>query len=238
MRTALAALALAILASRSAEACPCVEGDLTYSDEDARQCAYFIQTHRSVRPCIEQIRAAEARLKHQTEVAEAAQRAADKTNGAVAPDPTPPTGADDRALLPLAPAPPPPRKISAAEKEASAARRKAREERAAATKAEKAEKDRQLQEVAERADARFCGEEPKKRAWSGIYAGLEDAVKGAAHDPDSVEFVACTDIEKKRMMACWVTTCRIRAKNAFGAKVLATKLFSKTHLGWSTLGGN
>lgn len=229
---------LALAFCHAAEACPCKEGDLTYSDEEARQCAYFIQTHQFVRPCVEEIRAGEARLRIQVEATEAAKaRIAEKSASAtVTPDPATPASADDRGLLPLAPPPTPQKKVSAAEKQASAARKRSREERAAAAKAEKAEKDRQLQEIVEQADAEFCGPAPKRSAWDGVYAGLKDAVKSAAHDPDSIDFVGCTDLVKKRPRPCWVTSCRYRGKNALGAKVLATEVFSKTHNGWSSLG--
>lgn len=137
---------------------------------------------------------------------------------------------------PEAPPPLKPRKISAAEREAVASRKKEREERTAAAKAANTERERQARAAAEEAEATFCGEAPTRSAWDGVYSGLKDAVKSAANDPDSVEFVGCTDLVKKHALACWVTVCRFRAKNAFGAKVLATKAFSKTHLGWSSLG--
>jgi len=103
---ALSALALSLLvvltaASRIALACPCREGDLTYSDEDASRCAWYIQTHRGVRACLADIRAQEEAQKRATEAAVAAsQRVADQQRAQMAADAAAArAGAEARAAL-------------------------------------------------------------------------------------------------------------------------------------------
>lgn len=53
----------------AAGACPCKEGDLVYSDDEARQCASYVSPNQSIRPCIEWVRSEAARIKRQNEEA-------------------------------------------------------------------------------------------------------------------------------------------------------------------------
>lgn len=80
--------------------------------------------------------------------------------------------------------------------------------------------------VAYRVTKELCGPEPTISAWDGSIIGLERAFGEVAHDPDSVEISECT---KPRMSDnCWLTTCKVRAKNGFGALVLQRYRFAVT----------
>ena len=124
------------------------------------------------------------------------------------------------------------KKTSEAARKQAAARRAAREAKHAENEAKKAEAVALVQRVSDE----FCGAPPERRAWNGIYQGLEDAFKGVANDPDSVEFAGCVDLVKKGPPACWMTGCRVREKNRYGARILKEIVFSKSHLGWRLLG--
>lgn len=152
------------------------------------------------------------------------------------------------AMIPMAeeppppPAPDPPAVVGEAPKphRLTVAERKAIEDKRAAREAERLKKkqDREAQQhaaevEAQRATDAFCGEIPKRSAWDGIYIGLERIFKDNANDPDSVEFLRCSEASGRPMPSCWVLTCDVRAKNMFGAKILRTLRFSKSSRGWS-----
>lgn len=82
--------------------------------------------------------------------------------------------------------------------------------------------------------AALCGDPPTRSSWDGEVLEVTFAVKKVAHDPDSIEVESCTPpvLSKKD---CWVTTCNVRGKNAFGALVLNQKTFSVSKLGVSEL---
>lgn len=69
-----------------------------------------------------------------------------------------------------------------------------------------------------------CGDPPPLGAWDAELVGSERYMKQYAHEPRSVDIEACSAprITEKR---CWMTTCRMRAKNAFGAKALSQVTF-------------
>lgn len=77
--------------------------------------------------------------------------------------------------------------------------------------------------------ALVCGEAPTPSVWDGEISEVTYAIKQVAHDPDSIEVKNCTApvLTKK---ACWVTTCDVRGKNAFGALVFDQKRFSISQL--------
>lgn len=80
------------------------------------------------------------------------------------------------------------------------------------------------------ADDPICGRPPEKLGDS--YLGAENLVEQSAHDPRSVDFVACSDAIKEPPPACWTTMCKFRAKNGFGAQVLSIRKFSSSPAGW------
>jgi hypothetical protein len=142
--------------------------------------------------------------------------------------------------------PPPPAKLSPAQRKAAAereAKRKQlteereakRKEDRAKRKAEKEERERQATAAAEEVSKAYCGPEPERSAWDGIYEGVERYFKEIANDPDSVDFAGCTGVIRKGPPACWVTACNVRAKNAFGAKILKAVVFAKSSRGWKML---
>jgi hypothetical protein len=130
---------------------------------------------------------------------------------------------------------PRPVKLSPAQRKAAAEREAKRKEELAKKKAEKAERRRQAAEAAEAAARAYCGSQPDRSAWDGTYDGLPRFFERSAHDPDSVDFDGCTPIKLKGAPTCWVTICNVRAKNAFGAKVLSTYAFGKSSRGWKVL---
>lgn len=70
----------------------------------------------------------------------------------------------------------------------------------------------------------YCGKPPKRNDSDGI-DDVASFVRQTAHDPDSIEVSDCSVFildERK----CWVTTCNVRGKNAFGAKILNRQTFS------------
>jgi hypothetical protein len=82
----------------------------------------------------------------------------------------------------------------------------------------------------EAAFAAICGPKPSCGGWDGECIGLERAVKETANDPDSIDVEACSDPRLTREH-CWVTTCNVRGRNAFGALILLRKTFSMSKLG-------
>jgi hypothetical protein len=76
----------------------------------------------------------------------------------------------------------------------------------------------------------LCGERPALSAWDGEVIGLERHIKETANDPDSIDVEKCTPprMTDKR---CWVSTCNVRGKNAFGALILLRKTYSFSKLG-------
>jgi hypothetical protein len=93
-----------------------------------------------------------------------------------------------------------------------------------------AERERREAAAAE-ALAAVCGPKPSISSWDGEVIGLERALKKTAHDPDSIDVENCTDpiLTKKR---CWITTCDVRGKNMFGAKIYQRKQYSVSRLGF------
>lgn len=70
-----------------------------------------------------------------------------------------------------------------------------------------------------------CGDTPPMiSAWDGELVGAERYLAASAHDPDSIDVEHCTNPVLTR--ACWVTTCEVRGRNAFGMRVLNRVRFS------------
>lgn len=59
-----------------------------------------------------------------------------------------------------------------------------------------------------------CGPQPKLTMWNA-----ERLLRRSAHDPDSIRVTECSSPTLHHSQ-CWVSTCKFRGKNAFGAKVL------------------
>jgi hypothetical protein len=101
-------------------------------------------------------------------------------------------------------------------------------------RAEKAEAARQAKEAKEAAYAELCGERPVLSAWDGELIGVAYVLKESANDPDSIDVKNCTS----PMLSsdnCWISTCDVRGKNGFGAKILKRMTFSKSKLGFSQI---
>lgn len=70
-----------------------------------------------------------------------------------------------------------------------------------------------------------CGDTPPMlSAWDGELVGSERYLAASAHDPGSIDVEHCTNPVLTR--ACWITTCEVRGRNAFGMRVLNRVRFS------------
>lgn len=63
--------------------------------------------------------------------------------------------------------------------------------------------------------------------WDGVPFPIEKYVKNMAKDPDSVDFVGCSN--QTYSDAGWHSTCKFRAKNGFGALTLEVWNFTIRH---------
>jgi hypothetical protein len=77
---------------------------------------------------------------------------------------------------------------------------------------------------------KICGEAPKLSAWDGEVIGLEHHIKQTAHDPSSIDVENRTE-PRFSDKNCWVSTCDVRGKNAFGALILQRHTYSFSKLG-------
>lgn len=93
-----------------------------------------------------------------------------------------------------------------------------------------AEARREQEKAAAEAYIALCGLEPTCGGWDGECVGIEGALKEVAHDPRSIDVENCST-PKLTADNCWVTTCSVRGKNAFGALVRSDKTFSISTLG-------
>jgi hypothetical protein len=71
-----------------------------------------------------------------------------------------------------------------------------------------------------------CGPRPTLSAWDGAVIGAESFMQRQAHDPDSIDVERCT----RPSLAvdadhCWLTTCSVLGRNAFGAMVRSRRQF-------------
>lgn len=92
-------------------------------------------------------------------------------------------------------------------------------------------KKEEEQRAKDEAYAALCGPAPVVGAWDGELVGLERALKETANDPDSIDVENCTQpvLTKGR---CWMSTCNVRGKNAFGALILLRKTYAHSKLGY------
>lgn len=159
------------------------------------------------------------------------------TTTTVSDDPAPVPGLDEATAVvePDVIEEPKPRKLTAAERKAADDKRAAREAERLKKKQEREAREQEAAETAQRVAREYCGPKPQRRAWNGIYQGLEDFFKSWANDPDSIDFEACTDAEERNPTACWVTICKVRGKNGFGGKILNVLIFGKSSRGWKEL---
>jgi hypothetical protein len=109
-----------------------------------------------------------------------------------------------------------------------------RAEAARQAKEAKEEAARQAKEAKEAAYAAVCGEKPGLSAWDGELIGVASVLKESANDPDSIEVKNCTP-PGLSSDNCWISTCDVRGKNAFGAKILKRITFSKSKLGFQQI---
>ena len=108
------------------------------------------------------------------------------------------------------------------------AKRKAEMQKTLRSVSARAEEHRKDEREAAALEA-VCGKKPVLGLDGGIFT-IESALKKVAHDPDSIDVENCSEPTLYRDR-CWVTTCDVRGKNAFGAKVLNRKRFSVSTLG-------
>jgi hypothetical protein len=82
--------------------------------------------------------------------------------------------------------------------------------------------------------ATVCGPQPACSSWDGECVGIASALKDVAGDPSAVTVSKCSApvLTKDK---CWVTTCDVRGKNAFGGMVRSRRRFSISALGVSDI---
>ena len=71
-----------------------------------------------------------------------------------------------------------------------------------------------------------CGEPPAENL-HGTYFVVDDYLAQHLNDPDSYDPINCSPPVATK--ACYLTTCRFRAKNGFGAKIVQTFSFTIDH---------
>ncbi|WP_437646422.1 hypothetical protein [Sorangium sp. So ce362] len=101
-------------------------------------------------------------------------------------------------------------------------------------KIERAEAKRKEEEEKAAAYRALCGEAPMVSAWNGEVVGLESVIRRTAHDPDSIDVENCTQPILTEQN-CWVFSCQVRGKNAFGAKILNQHTYSYSRLGFEQM---
>lgn len=71
-----------------------------------------------------------------------------------------------------------------------------------------------------------CGDDPPVvGGWDGELVGAERYLRQTAHDPGSIDVENCTRPILTRRN-CWQVRCQVRGRNAFGAMVLNSVIFS------------
>lgn len=93
-----------------------------------------------------------------------------------------------------------------------------------------AERKQQAANAAAEMYEKLCGDKPERSGWDGEIIGLERHIKETANDPDSIDVEKCT-VPVMTEKRCWVSTCNVRGKNAFGALILLRKTYSFSKLG-------
>lgn len=77
----------------------------------------------------------------------------------------------------------------------------------------------------------LCGPTPVVAYVQGEVVGLKASIQRRAHDPDSIEIVGCTT-PVLSTDTCWLFQCSVRGKNALGARVLQTRSYQRSALGF------
>lgn len=90
---------------------------------------------------------------------------------------------------------------------------------------ERAEQARKEEESRQRI-VRF-GAQPEQRPWNKSYRVIEEFLESTAHDPDSIEIDACTEVFYTENG--WLVGCKYRGRNSFGAKILKFNWFTIAH---------
>jgi len=117
--------------------------------------------------------------------------------------------------------------LIAADKERRLAKERAAAERARQVAEKQAEKERAVaakREAAAAAMEAVCGTKPDQSGWDGMLLAVNRFMQDNLDDPSSYEGNGCTVPELTRQH-CWVSVCKFRATNAFGAKILQVKKF-------------
>lgn len=110
-----------------------------------------------------------------------------------------------------------------------------REEIIRKARAEKEEAARKAKAEKEAAYLALCGEKPMVSSWDGEVVGLARVIKESAHDPDSISVDKCTE-PVLTQRNCWILTCNVRGKNAFGGMILQRKTYAKSAVGFEEAG--
>jgi hypothetical protein len=116
----------------------------------------------------------------------------------------------------------------AADKERRLQKERVVAERARQVAEKQAEKERTAvakREAAAAAVEAICGSKPDQSSWDGMLLAVDRYMKDNLNDPSSYEGLGCTT-PVLTTTSCWVATCKFRAANAFGAKILQVKRFS------------
>ncbi|MCD6433298.1 MAG: hypothetical protein J7L21_04580 [Sulfurimonas sp.] len=71
------------------------------------------------------------------------------------------------------------------------------------------------------------GKKPRVSSWDRVPFCVKNYIDQVAKDPDSVDFDSCTD--SRFSERGWSTTCKYRANNSFGGKVLEVRTFTIRH---------
>lgn len=99
-----------------------------------------------------------------------------------------------------------------------------RKTHAAAIRRDKRNYDEQVKREAEAEALKIvCGPTPQLAMFSDTYAAVKSYLKRVAHDPKSIDVVACTPAVLTT--SCWETQCDWRGRNRFGAMGLDTNTF-------------
>lgn len=76
----------------------------------------------------------------------------------------------------------------------------------------------------------LCGDAPTVGGWDGELLGAEHFIARSAHDPDSIDVENCTTpalaVNRNH---CWLSTCDVLGRNAFGAMIRNRMQFEVSH---------
>ena len=94
------------------------------------------------------------------------------------------------------------------------------------------EKARQEAEEAQRRKAyqervAQFGKPPRQSGWDGSYLAVSEYLRYVANDPDSIEFIGCTEVNYHS--DGWLVGCNYRGRNGFGGLIRQSNWFTIRH---------